>query len=1075
MKRLWLLALLPLILGLLPSVSAAYSLTYTSANVNLVISTNTVLTSNIIAGNLTINPGVYLTTNGYSIFIQYTANFIGANIITGTQLGTGGVGASGTGIPGNSFPNSYAGSGGAGNAPGPDGGGSDGTSASAPAMSNALIQTFFTNGFQKYMESGAGGGACNGCSGSNAGRGGNTLATGGSPGTPGTGGGGGSPGYGANSVYGLYLQANKILAGTIVASGSAGYNCEPGENPGGSSGGAAIFLVDGAGAGNYIAGNYQVSGGPEATCAGEGAAGGNGQVATFGYTVAPISISQASSATLSITPNPINYGAGTSTITAACFPSSDNCNIDYPLGTHLASGTGSAAYTTPILAAGSYNYYANDISDSLTSNIILVVNSGSMTYSLNNCTNEAWTYPGSYSCTSTGKFSYPSNQLAAEQQVVGTLNLNSAPVGTTTSSTNTISNTITNTIGKECYTFSTASTANFLSGNAVPICWVGYTPLYTQSPSSTITVNTLGNTITTGYIPYYLYTQSPSPAITYGLNNGIILQSNAANVSYLIGNGFSTGPETFTANEFQPSNPLSTVVNIVQSFTTLNTMLFNSAACTPGLTPASTPIQYFPLQFSALTRNCWNSIPSTYTIDGYTNSSANGIIVTSGSNTLTEPINIRANYNMFSPHYSFNLTSNNGQSLNSVSLIAGCGNSFFEASNSAPAAPCTRVLLNISTYDQRTFGKLNTTTTSVLVGTFNGWTVSNQTSFTGNTYKIYIPTSSFQNPALTLTTTTLSSSATSHFQAINNYCPTTLTSAQSSWLRPYLVDLNGSLYTFNIYQGYSNAGNNDYMWVMDGVNNATAINVQQFRVTGTPFALALENGGLYSFRFYNPNCGIISASNYSIWSNPISLNLPQANNTQSPIKTANVTTSCVKSFLTKNTMAVTCTGTDTQNLVSSWKVTLYNISSISGWTASNTFNESTASFSQTLSPLSNFSPTQVTVVWFGQGFSGSQSFQFNQNVIQSGLSTAARGFIILLFLLVGLGLGVAGASTGAIEQVHAPSTTIFIEALMIALLFFTGLLGNATSPFIPNYIVIGILVLMMFVGIQSHHHESSGN
>jgi hypothetical protein len=268
----------------------------------------------------------------------------------------------------------------------------------------------------------------------------------------------------------------------------------------------------------------------------------------------------------------------------------------------------------------------------------------------------------------------------------------------------------------------------------------------------------------------------------------------------------------------------------------------------------------------------------------------------------------------------------------------------------------------------------------------------------------------------------------------------------------------------NIYQGYTMAGVGDYLWVMSGTSNGLATNVQQYKITNNPFAAALENGASYGFRFYSLSCSYISSSNYSIWTNPITLNLP--NNASAPnILLTNATANCYKTPTAGNTMSVTCSGSDSHDIVNLWNLQLQNVSSTNGWVTFNTVTASSASFSQTWTGISNTTALQVSIIGSGPGVSVPFVFEFNQNTVYGGLGTAARGFICIMFLLVGLGLGVAG-STGVGESIHAPSTTCVIEAFMIALLWFTGI-----SSFIPTAVQVVLIIVLIFIAVQAHKHE----
>jgi len=235
---------------------------------NITISSNTTLTSDIYCNNLTINSGVVLTTNGYNIYCAGTFTNNGT-INTGLIPSTGGV--SSPSPNGTSFPNSYGGSGGGGGCAygtggstlvsGGNTGGASGSTPSAPTLSNSIIQSWYSSGFLNYL-SGAGGGVGAGT----------TYAIGG------------------NGSYGIYIQANQIIAGTINANGQAGESTSTSGNCGGGGGGGGVILLA-YGSGGYTSGTYNVSGGAGGSgSAGNGGNGGNGQILTFNYSTPPINI-----------------------------------------------------------------------------------------------------------------------------------------------------------------------------------------------------------------------------------------------------------------------------------------------------------------------------------------------------------------------------------------------------------------------------------------------------------------------------------------------------------------------------------------------------------------------------------------------------------------------------------------------------------------------------------------------------------------------------------------------------------------------------------------------------------------
>lgn len=246
-----------------------------NSDYNVVISSDTVLHGNLFADNLTINPGVTLVTNGYSIILSgnfenygfvcagYNPHSVGVDGYSLNYLHS--LGGSGGGA---SFDSSYSVSAyhaGATMAPCgtalPDqtGGSGHGVSFSTvigyTTISN--ISKWFKNGIQQYI-SGAAGGSVIGYYGSMA-----------------------SGGLGS---YGIYIQANTVNEGNIIAAGNSVYDDCLDASQGAGGGGAIIIAY---GSGGCIPGTVSNNGGiatPE--CSNyymAGGQGGNGAVFSINY------------------------------------------------------------------------------------------------------------------------------------------------------------------------------------------------------------------------------------------------------------------------------------------------------------------------------------------------------------------------------------------------------------------------------------------------------------------------------------------------------------------------------------------------------------------------------------------------------------------------------------------------------------------------------------------------------------------------------------------------------------------------------------------------------------------------
>jgi hypothetical protein len=254
---------------------------------NVWYTTPTILTNNLnVSGNLTIQPGVTLTTNGSIIIVK--DNFTNAGTIKTGILNNGGI-VSTISNPGGNVSGSYGGSGGGSSIQGAAGGstlvaggnpGFAGSTPPRPNITSILLQEWNSYGFSNNL-SGAGGGA------------GSLPELGGAIG--GNGGGGG---------YGLYIQA-KIIddgQGSIISGGGVGYNGSSGngnnKGAGGGGGGGGTLVL--AYSKQLVNGTYTVSGGRGGSGSSNGGSGGfsggAGQAISYNYsTITPISTLPSSS------------------------------------------------------------------------------------------------------------------------------------------------------------------------------------------------------------------------------------------------------------------------------------------------------------------------------------------------------------------------------------------------------------------------------------------------------------------------------------------------------------------------------------------------------------------------------------------------------------------------------------------------------------------------------------------------------------------------------------------------------------------------------------------------------------
>ncbi len=236
---------------------------------DLEYNSSTTLTGDIIAfGSIIVDNGVTLTAGGHSVISERTFNNSGI-LSAGYPNDNAALGADGR-----SYISSYGGSGGSGG-----GGGGTPTNGLAPQWGSAtVVLDMYRSGMTNYLTGGGGGGGClrNG----RAGNGGNTLVMGGvytagsGPQCNGYGGKGGS------GSYGIFIEANAIVAGAINANGQQGFPGQP-DGGGGGGGGALLFVY---GSGGYRPGTYNLNGGIGTAGGGQqGGGGGNGQVLNYSY------------------------------------------------------------------------------------------------------------------------------------------------------------------------------------------------------------------------------------------------------------------------------------------------------------------------------------------------------------------------------------------------------------------------------------------------------------------------------------------------------------------------------------------------------------------------------------------------------------------------------------------------------------------------------------------------------------------------------------------------------------------------------------------------------------------------
>lgn len=661
------------------------TVTYTVANSNYNVQGTQTLGSDLVVGNLTINGGNTLNTNGYDVFVAGTFNGIGGTIKTGilnngapggwlsaggsTLVAGGTAGTSGgcsASVTVGNVPNSYGGSGGGGSGGGCSGGGA-GSTPSAPTMSNANIATWYTNGFINYL-SGAGGGG-------------------------GSGGGGASGGSGS---YGIYIQANILKAPIISANGTDGVvNCNGGCGGGGGGGGGGVIML--AYNSLYSAGTYNTLGAPGSGGGGgyNGGAGGNGQLVTYQYTTQPISISCSNCYTAPTVTigNPTNtivdegqWQSFTATITGGSSPFSYGFNAVNSASPGII--VNAIAVTGQSASTYTWVYFvgANDIANTpIEANVAITdshPNSANSVYSATYSVHPALT-GGMPTETNTAIVSDGYSRLTANP--IGgspgytyqwyTISGSTAPTCTAansisgaTSSTYLASPTSTNSYAYQVTDSATTNEIGCSTGNTVVVDAALITP--------TITSNVIGNTIVPFNVLLSAYEPDGVPPLTYNFiiynaNTNIevanaITSANTATISIpsgeggntLIANVFVTDSEStpvtvnsITTATMRVYNPISVLLTfdggnvITESTTTTANIVISggTGSYTASLTINNNPVTLSQLSATAFSYTQVQPITAYYTykatitdegVSGYQTTVTNVLVV---NNPPTSP------------------------------------------------------------------------------------------------------------------------------------------------------------------------------------------------------------------------------------------------------------------------------------------------------------------------------------------------------------------------------------------------------------------------------------------------------
>jgi hypothetical protein len=510
----------------------------------------------------------------------------------------------------------------------------------------------------------------------------------------------------------------------------------------------------------------------------------------------------------------------------------------------------------------------------------------------------------------------------------------------------------------------------------------------------------------------------------------------------------------FTLNESQGAGNSIMLTDIIK--TNMTDVAVWNGANTPT-------IQDLPI---CVLNPTWSVQPVSYVLDGYSNATyhaacpALAVNLYKGFPALSAPLNYTVSYAMNDlTTYSFILNKSSNPSIPSSLTL----NAFEFIPANVPLADAlyspgvlltntvyTREMNNITGYSEATRATIPENFTVLATYSINNYTLSNTSVITGNNIQIYIPHSNFQNPTITQVTPSIIGTdigtGSTFFQAINSYCSVNIGSTPKSY-NIYAVDTNGQLYTFTVYRGYSQVLAGTYMEVLGGISQATAVQMQSFKINSNPYSVPLQNGQPYAFPFVNCTSSIYE-TNFSVWSNPITLYLP-LNQQVSLYPTANPTASCSKQPYIGNEFEIVCDGNDSSGLTKYWQVQVSNVTTLlsstrlatANITASNTLSR----FSYIYEPIDNTSEYNAKVLAFTGNIPDypiTVLSWYTSTQFQVLPSVAANAWIAVLMVLAAIAIG---------------SRSPAMSLLFLGIFMFLLPVLNIAS--IPASLIYGIIVL----------------
>ena len=534
------------------------------------------------------------------------------------------------------------------------------------------------------------------------------------------------------------------------------------------------------------------------------------------------------------------------------------------------------------------------------------------------------------------------------------------------------------------------------------------------------------------------------------------LKANVLNVSYIPPANQITGNYIYSIDSFQQgdSQVLQTVIaaNVLNMTDITGPFTFN-ALCTPIL-QFNPNCAVFPFGTNTFTAK---PLSWAITSDNPANQHSN---FTASQYNLEQFSNANYTFNDIvkltypSPFGTFTANVvNNPLMTNTITAAIHYAS---KNATSTPAAPTTRLLYSLLSYNEQSKLPINTITILTASMFMNNYTIHlSVTTPSYNAINVYIPQSNYQNPSILLSNQTATTSASGFLPKINNLF-NIIESSSPSILDIYLATTqNASAYAMTVY-ACNNYAYNYFVQVQNGPSGAQ-FQSQQYKMAQIPFSLPLLNGYPYQFLIYSQAGKLVYSSAIASWVSPITLYAPCTTAVNvTPIVYPLINATCTWANYPVNQLNVTCTGRGTSVLIKNWTILWQNQTSLISVQTLGTTHINSPTFSANFLFPSNQTQWLVKMTAF-YGDPTNQTFLQNINPVPSPILPVDLALVAIGFLLVAVVLAYFNIALG-----------IIIEIFALAIGSIAGIIVISASATIA-LIIIGVIILVGDLVLHGGH------